>query len=150
LSVSEARSKAAGFFFLISSPSCSILTPYNGTLHVHCCVTAEVLYSSAETKLVALFTTTKELVSISLLSLKCAIQEKPLLLSMTIPLPFESPTLLSQGKFSMWKKGKRDSANFFTNNQPEFHHRGIWSTQLHYPSNPAHKYFQPLLSENEA
>jgi len=60
LSVSKARSRAAGFFYLTSNQGLPTSGPYNGPIHVYCCVMKEVLSSAAEAELGALFHNAKE------------------------------------------------------------------------------------------
>jgi hypothetical protein len=60
LSVSTALSWAAGFFYLTSNQDLPHSRPYNGPLHVYCCVMKEVLSSTAEAELGALFHNSKE------------------------------------------------------------------------------------------
>jgi hypothetical protein len=60
LSISKARSQAAGFFNLTSNQGLSNSSPYNGPIHVYCCVMKEVLSSAAEAELGVLFHNSKE------------------------------------------------------------------------------------------
>jgi hypothetical protein len=60
LSVSKAWSQAAEFLYLTSNQGLPHSRPYNGLIHVYCCVMKEVLSSATKAELGALFHNSKE------------------------------------------------------------------------------------------
>jgi hypothetical protein len=60
LSVSKAHSQAARSFYLTSNQGLPHSRPYNGPIHVYCCVIKEVRSSATEAELGALFYSSKE------------------------------------------------------------------------------------------
>ena len=170
LSVSKARSRAAGYYYLASTPNLQHSRPYNGPIHVYCCVLKEVLASAAEAELGALFHNCKEACP-----LRTALTEMGHPQSSTTIVTDNSTAAgianatvkqrrskaidmrfywvrdrVAQGQFTVvWKKGKRNLADYFTKHHPKSHHAAIRSTYLHHDANPAQNYFQLLADAEE-
>jgi hypothetical protein len=94
LSLSKAQSQAAGYYYLTSAPGLQDARPYNGLVHVYCWIIKELLSSTTEAELGALFHNSDEAYPL------CTVLTKmghPQMLSPsppTITLPLESLTTL--------------------------------------------------------
>ena len=161
LSVSRARSRAAGYFYLSSRSNPHL----NGAIHVACHVLKEVVSSAAEAELGALFYNSKEACPF-----RIALQELGHLQSPTSLITDNSTAAgiandsvkqrrskaidmryywirdrVRQGQFTVdWKKGCENLADYYTKHHPKRHHAAIRSTYLHSKENPARNYFELL------
>lgn len=166
LSVSKARSRAAGYFYL-SARSNPIL---NGAIHVTCHVLKEVVSSAAEAELAALFYNSKEACA-----LRIALEELGHLQSPTSLITDNSTAAgiandivkqrrskavdmryywirdrIRQGHFTVdWKRGSQNLADYFTKHHPKRHHAKIRSTYLYDPENRNRNYFELLQEVDE-
>ena len=166
LSVSKARSRAAGYFYL-SARSNPIL---NGVIHVTCHVLKEVVSPAAEAELAALFYNSKEACA-----LRIALEELGHLQSPTSLITDNSTAAgiandivkqrrskavdmryywirdrIRQGHFTVdWKRGSQNLADYFTKHHPKRHHAKIRSTYLYDPENRNRNYFELLQEVDE-
>jgi hypothetical protein len=165
LSVSKAKSRAAGYFYL-STRSQPIT---NVAIHVYCHIMREVVSSAAEAELGALFHSSKEACP-----LRIALEELGHLQSPT-SLITDNPTAsgiandtvkqhqskaidvrfywirdrICQGQFTVeWKKGERNLADYFMKHHPKRNHVQIRSMYLFNPSNPNRNYFECLSDDD--
>jgi hypothetical protein len=146
LSVSKARSWAAGFFYLTSNQGLPHSRPYNGPIHVYCCVMKEVLSSAADAELGALFHNSKEACPLQIALTKMGHPQHATSLSTdnSTAAGISNSTVkqrrskainmqyywlrnrISQGQFAVvWKKGKGNLADYFTKHHPKSHHAAI-------------------------
>jgi hypothetical protein len=170
LSVSNAHSWAAGFFYLTSNQGLPNSSPYNGPIHVYCCVMKEVLSSAAEAELGALFHNSKEACPLQIVLTKMGHPQNATSLSTynsTVAGISKSTVKqrgskaidmsyywvrdrVSQGQCTVvWKKGKGNLANYFTKHHPKSHHTAIWSTYLYHSANPSGNYFHLSSKDKE-
>jgi hypothetical protein len=165
LSVSKARSRAAGYFYL---SSCSQPIA-NRAIHVFYHVMREVVSSATEAELGALFHNSKEACP-----LRIALEELGHLQSPTALITDNSTASgvandtvkqrrskaiemrfywirdrICQGHFTVeWEKGERNLAEYFTKHHPKRHHVQIRSTYIFDPSNPNRNYFERLSEDD--
>jgi hypothetical protein len=165
LSVSMVWSRAAGFFYLTSNQGLPTSGPYNGPIHVYCCVMKELLSSAAEAELGALFHNSKEACALqtTLTKMDHPQNATTITTSNSTAAGISNSTVkqrrskainmryywvcdrVSQGQFTVvWKKGKGNLKDNFTKHHPKSHHATIRSTYLHHSANPARNYFQLL------
>jgi hypothetical protein len=166
LSVVKARSRAAGYFYLTNTPTCSTaaLKP-NGAVHVLCHIMREVLSSAAEAELGALFHNGKEACP-----LRIALEEMghpqpatPMATDNNTASGIATDTVkqkrskaidmrfywirdrVRQGQFKIyWSKGQTNRADYFSKHHPASHHQAIRSTYLYSPTNPTRNDFDCL------
>jgi hypothetical protein len=170
LSVSKARSPVAGFFYLISNLGLPTSGPYNGPIHLYCCVMKEVLSSAAEAELGALFHNSKEACPLQIaltemghpqhatslstdnstatgISNRTVKQRRSKAIDMRF---YRVRDRVSQGQFTVvWRKGKGNLADYFTRHHPKSNHTAIRSTYLHASANLLQNYFQLLAQEDQ-
>jgi hypothetical protein len=170
LSVSKARSRATRFFYLTSNQGLPTSGPYNGPIHVYCCVMKEVLSSAAEAELGALFHNCKEACPLQIALTEMGHPQYATSLSTdnSTAAGISNSTVkqcrskaidmqyywirdrVSQGQFTVvWRKGRGNLADYFTKHHPKSHHAAIWSTYLHDSTNPLSNYFQLLAQEDQ-
>jgi hypothetical protein len=170
LSVFQAHSQAAGFFHLTSNQGLPHSGPYNGPIHIYCCIMKEVLSWAAEAELGALFHNSKKacLLQIALTEMGHPQNATSLSTDNSTAAGISNITVkhqrskainmryywihnrVSQGQFTVvWKKGKGNSADYFTKHHPKSHHAAIGSTYLHDSANPLRNHFQLLAKEKE-
>ena len=166
LSVVKGRSRAAGYFFLTSKPV-TPNGPYkpNGPVHVLCHIMREVLSSTAEAELGALFHNGKEACP-----LRIALEEMghpqpatPMATDNNTASGIATDTVkqkrskaidmrfywirdrVRQGQFHIyWSKGQTNRADYFSKHHPASHHQAIRSTYLYSHTNPTRNYFDCL------
>jgi hypothetical protein len=166
LSVSKARSRAAGYFFLTNQRK-SNTDSYNanGAVHVLCQIMREVLSSAAEAELGALFHNGKEAcpLRIALSEMGHPQPATPIATDNSTATGIANDTVkqkrskaidmrfywirdrVRQGQFQVyWGKGSHNRADYFTKHHPASHHKAIRSTYLHSPDNPTKNYFDCL------
>jgi hypothetical protein len=170
LSVSKARSRAAGFFYLTSNQGLPDSRPYNGPIHVNCCVMKEVLSSAAKAELGALFHNSKEACPLQIaLTEKGHPQHATSLSTDNSTAAGISNSTVKQrrskaidmryywvrdrdphGQFAVvWKRGRDNLADYFTKHHSKSHHTAIWSMYLYHSVNPLCNYFQLLAQYKE-
>jgi len=169
LSVTKARSRAAGFFFLtnaLNSPTDSYKA--NGALHVLCHIMREVLSSAAEAELGALFHNGKEAcpLRIALHEMGHPQPATPIATDNSTACGIATDTVkqrrskaidmrfywirdrVRQGHFQVyWSKGKSNKADYYSKHHPASHHTAIRSTYLYSPINATRNYFECLADQ---
>jgi len=170
LSVSKARSRAAGFYFLTSLPPTSdAALPINGAIHVLCHIMRNVVSSAAEAELGALFLNGKDAcpLRIALTELGHPQPATPIQTDNSTAAGIANDTVkqkrskaidmrfywirdrVRQGQFRIfWRKGSLNKADYFSKHHPASHHRAIRSTYLYSASAPSRNYFD-LLAASE-
>jgi hypothetical protein len=166
LSVTKARSRAAGYFFLTNTRQATD-TSYkaNGAVHVLCHIMREVLSSAAEAELGALFHNGKEAcpLRIALTEMGHPQPATPIATDNSTAAGIATDTVkqkrskaidmrfywirdrVRQGQFLVyWSKGKGNLADYFSKHHPASHHTAVRSTYLYSPANPARNYFECL------
>jgi hypothetical protein len=172
LSVTKARSRAAGYFFLTNKRTTNT-DPYtpNGAVHVLCQIMREVLSSAAEAELGALFHNGKEAcpLRIALIEMGHPQPATPMATDNSTATGIANETVkqkrskaidmrfywirdrVRQGQFHVyWGKGSRNRADYFTKHHPASHHKAIRSTYLYSPDNPSKNYFDCLADTEQA
>ena len=169
LSVSKARSRAAGYFYLTTRPvHPDGPYPPNGAVHILCQIMREVVSSAAEAELGALFHNGKDACPI-----RIALEEMghpqgptPIITDNSTASGIANDTVkqkrskaidmrfywirdrVRQGQFQIfWRKGKFNRADYFTKHHPASHHQAIRSVYLYDPNNPSKNYFDCLTDE---
>jgi hypothetical protein len=170
LSVTKARSRAAGFFYLGSTKPTPTPKP-NGAIHILCHVMREVLSSAAEAELGALFHNGKEASP-----LRTALADMGHPQPATVIITDNSTAAgiandtvkqkrskamdmrfywirdrVRQGQFLIhWRPGKLNLADYHSKHHPASHHTAIRSTYLYSPTAPTRNYFECLADESDA
>ena len=173
LSVSKARSRAGGYFFLSSRPIDPTKAPgpndpappANGAIAVLCQIMREVVSSAAEAELAALFHNGKDAcpMRITLEELGHPQPATPLQTDNSTACGIANDTVkqkrskaidmrfywirdrVRQGQFHVhWKKGSLNRADYFTKHHPPSHHQSIRSSYLHVPTDRSKNYFECL------
>ena len=162
LSVSKARSRAGGYFFLSSRPIDPTKAPgpndpappANGAIAVLCQIMREVVSSAAEAELAALFHNGKDAcpMRITLEELGHPQPATPLQTDNSTACGIANDTVkqkqskaidmrfywirdrVRQGQFHVhWKKGSLNRADYFTKHHPPSHHQSIRSSYYMFP-----------------
>jgi hypothetical protein len=173
LSVSKARSRAGGYFFLshrLIDPTRAPLPtdpapPPNGAVAVLCQIMREVVSSAAEAELAALFHNGKEACPMRITleelghpqpatalqtdnSTACGIANDTVKQKRSKAIDMRFYWIrdrVRQGQFFVhWKKGSINRADYFTKHHPPSHHQQIRSSYLHLPDDRSKNYFECL------
>ena len=170
LSVTKARSRAAGYFYLTSAPA-TTTADYapNGAVHVLCHIMREVLSSAAEAELGALFHNGKEAcpLRIALAEMGHPQPATPMATDNSTASGIATDTVkqkrskavdmrfywirdrVRQNQFRIyWRKGETNRADYFSKHHPASHHQAIRSTYLYSPTNPPKNYFECLADDS--
>jgi hypothetical protein len=172
LSVSKARSRAAGYFFLTNR--CMDATkPYttNGAVHVLCHIMREVLSSASEAELGALLHNGKEAcpLCIALAKMGHPQEATPIETDNSTANGIATDTVKQKrskevdmrfywirdrvrpGQFHVyWGKGSRNRADYFSKHHPTSHHRQLRPVYLYSPDNPNKNNFDCLADDEAA
>ena len=159
LSETRSCSRAASIHFLSCKPislpcPTTPIPPLNDALYVHCQILKEVLSSTAEAKLAALFHNGKEAYAIRNILAKLSHPQPstPIVTDNSTASGIANDTvhqkhskamdmcfywvrdLVQQGQFIFyWKKGSLNHANYFTKHHPASHHALMRPCHLHCP-----------------
>jgi hypothetical protein len=172
LSVSKARSRAAGYFFLTNKrTNATDQHVANGAVHVLCQIMREVLSSASEAELGALFHNGKEAcpLRIALSEMGHPQPATPIATDNSTATGIANDTVkqkrskaidmrfywirdrVRQGQFQVyWGKDSRNRADYFTKHHLASHHKAIRSTYLYSPDNPTKNYFDCLAETEDA
>jgi hypothetical protein len=179
LTAPKARSRAAGYHYLSSRPigpeqpplPTDPDPPNNGAIHSPCHIMREVLSSAAEAKLAGVFHNGKEACPFCTCLTELGHPQPP------VPIQTDTSTAAGivnesvkqkrskamgmrfywiwdrdrQGQFLVyWRKGSLNRADYFTKQHPTSHHKAIWSSYLHSPTDRSKNYFKCLEDTDNA